>query len=164
MGVIGQPRAFFDKFKFLVEIDGVTYAGFQKCSELSVELAKVEHYEGGSLIPNKSPGRLTFADITLERGATSDLELYDWFEETARASAGIGGAGRIDPLYKRTLDVVQLDRDDSVLQRWNLVNAWPTKFVAGEWDNTADEKVITSVTLAYDYFEPTIRGSRTLFL
>jgi phage tail-like protein len=65
--------------------------------------------------------------------------------------------GRIDPLYKRMLDIVQLDRDDSVLQRWEVTNAWPTKFVAGEWDNTSDEKVITSVTLTYDFFRPTIR-------
>jgi len=27
------------------------------------------------------------------------------------------------------------------------------KFVAGNWDNEADEYVIESVTLTYDYFE-----------
>jgi hypothetical protein len=27
------------------------------------------------------------------------------------------------------------------------------KFVAGDWDNEADENVIESVTLTYDYFE-----------
>lgn len=157
MPVIGSPRSMFNKFKFLVEIDGITYAGFQKCSELSVELAKIEHYEGGSLIPDKTPGRMSFSDITLERGATNDLQMYEWLEETARAAAGIGGAGLRDSLYKRTLDIVQLDRDDTIMQRYNVVNAWCTKFVAGEWDNTSDEKVITSVTLTYDWFEPTIR-------
>ena len=30
----------------------------------------VQYFEGGSLIPNKSPGRLTFPDVTLERGAS----------------------------------------------------------------------------------------------
>lgn len=157
MPVIGTPRSYFNKFKFLVEIDKITYAGFQKMSELSAEAAKIEHWEGGSLIPNKSPGRLTFADVTLERGATKDLELYNWFEEVARAAAGLGGRGLIDDRYKRTLDLVQLDRDDSVLQRYTLFNAWPNKFVAGEWDNTSDEKVMTSVTLSYDYWEPSIR-------
>jgi hypothetical protein len=38
-------------------------------------VANVQYHEGGSLIPNKSPGRLTFSDVTLERGATSDQEL-----------------------------------------------------------------------------------------
>lgn len=157
MPIIGTPRSFFNKFTFLVEIDNITYAGFASCSELSVEAAKIEHWEGGSLIANKSPGRLTFPEITLERGATKDMELYRWFEKVARASAGIGGQGAVDSFYKRTLDIVQLDRDNSVLQRWTVVNAWPTKFVAGDWDNNSDDKVMTSVTLAYDYWEPVNR-------
>jgi phage tail-like protein len=158
MAVIGKPRSFWNKFKFLIEIDRITYAGFQKCSELSAELAKIEHFEAGALIPNKSPGRLTFADITLERGATVDLELFEWFEETANAASGLGGAGLIDDAYKRTFDIVVLDRDDSEIQRWNVTNAWPTKFVAGSWDNTVDEKVMTQVVLAYDFFEPVNRA------
>ena len=39
MAVIGTPRSFHKKFKFVVEIDGFQHAGFQKCSELSVEVA-----------------------------------------------------------------------------------------------------------------------------
>ncbi len=76
---------------------------FQKCSELSVEVAKVEYFEGGSLIPNKSPGRLTFADVTLERGATQDRDLFDWLQDVAITSSGLG---LVDPYYKRNLDVV----------------------------------------------------------
>ena len=79
MTVIGNPRSFHKKFKFIVEIDDVAHAGFQKCSVLSVEVANVQYFEVGSLIPNKSPGRLTFADVTLERGATQDRNLFDWF-------------------------------------------------------------------------------------
>src|SRR6476659_7691227 len=58
MAVIGTPRTFHKKFKFIVEIDGVASAGFQKASELSVEVANVQYSEGGALIPNQSPGRL----------------------------------------------------------------------------------------------------------
>jgi phage tail sheath protein FI len=45
------------------------------------------------------------------------------------------------------------DRDGTTLRRWSLARAWPTKFVAGEWDNESDENVIEQVTLAYDFFE-----------
>jgi phage tail-like protein len=90
MPVIGNPRTFHKKFKFIVEIDGVASAGFQKCSELSAEVANVQYYEGGALIPNKSPGRLSFADVTLERGATQDHDLFDWMEEVADAAANAG--------------------------------------------------------------------------
>src|SRR5574339_424212 len=108
MPVIGNPRTFHKKFKFIVEIDQIASAGFQKCSELSVEVANVQYFEGGSLIPNKSPGRLTFTDVTLERGATQDRDLFTWFEDVASTSSGLGltGIG-----YKRNLDIVQQDRD-----------------------------------------------------
>jgi len=90
MAIVGSPRSFHKKFKYIVEIDSVGSSGFQKCSELSVEVAKVEYYEGGSLIPNKSPGRLTFADVTLERGATSDEDLFDWFADSRMPQVGSG--------------------------------------------------------------------------
>jgi phage tail-like protein len=159
MPILGAPRTFQDKFKFLVEIAGFSSAGFQKFGELSVEAAKIEYSEGGSLIPNKSPGRLTYSDVTLERGAAFDDDMYDWMSEVAQASiqatlvpgAGLG-FGLVDPLFKRDLDVVQQDRNGATLKRWRLFQAWPTKFVAGEWDNEADEKVIEMITLTYDFF------------
>ncbi len=150
MPIIGTPRSFHKKFKFVIEIDGLRHTGFQKCSELSVEVANVQHFEGGALIPNKSPGRLTFADLTLERGATQDRDLFDWFQDVARTASG---RGLPDAEYKRTLDVVQQDRDGSTLRRWTLTGAWPVKFVAGEWDNESDENVIEQVTLTYDFFQ-----------
>lgn len=156
MATIGTVRSFHKKFKFVVEIDGIQSnvtgggTGFQKCSELSVEVAKVEYSEGGSLIPDKSPGRLTFADVTLERGATSSQEMYDWFKSVADAASN---KGLLDANYKRQVDIVQQDRDGSTLRRWRLYNAWPMKFVAGDWDNEADENVIEQVVLTYDFFE-----------
>lgn len=149
MPIIGTPRTFHKKFKFVVEIDEFTSAGFQKCSELSVEVANIEYHEGGALIPNKSPGRLKFADVTLERGATKDSDLFDWMSEVADAAAN---AGLVEPRFKRNVDIVQQDRDGSTLRRWSLSGAWPIKFVAGAWDNEADENVIESVTLTYDFF------------
>ncbi len=38
-------------------------------------------------------------------------------------------------------------------RRWSLFQAWPIKFVAGDWDNESDENVIESVTLTYDIFD-----------
>lgn len=150
MPVIGKPRSYHKKFKFLVEIDSFSFAGFQKCSELSSEIAKVEQWEGGALIPDKSPGRVTFSDITLERGATQDQDMFTWFKQVVNVAAN---TGLVDAAYKRNGAVVQQDRDGKTLRRWNISNAWPTKFSAGDWDNTADENVIESTTLTYDFFD-----------
>ena len=142
MAITGQPRSFHKKYSFVIEIDGIKSAGFQKCSELTAEVAKVEYFEGGSAIPIKSPGRLSFEDITLERGVATQV------------INGASGFGKIGYSYKRNLDIVQLDRDGSTLRRWSVTGAWPTKFKAGEWDNESDEVVIEVATLTYDFFNP----------
>jgi len=153
-----------DRFYALLQIRALTYGpeyafavncGSDGCRariewELSVEVANVQYFEGGSLIPNKSPGRLTFADVTLERGATQDRDLFDWFQDVAITSSGLG---LTDVNYKRNIDIVQQDRDGTTLRRWSLSRAWPVKFVAGDWDNESDENVIESVTLTFDFFE-----------
>lgn len=149
---VGSPRSFYKKFKFVIEIDGFTYFGFQKCSELSAEVAVVEHREGGSLLPDKTPGLVTVPNITLERGATDDEEMFNWFKEVVDMAANLG-EGLPDPGYARDLDIVQQDRDGSELRRWPIKNAWPRKFVAGEWDNEADEVVITMLELVIERFE-----------
>lgn len=149
---VGSPRSFFKKFKFVIEIDGFTYFGFQKCSELSAEVAVVEHREGGALLPDKTPGLVTVPNITLERGATNDEEMFNWFKEVVDMAANLG-EGLPDPGYARDLDIVQQDRDGSELRRYPIKNAWPRKFVAGEWDNEADEVVITMLELVIERFE-----------
>ncbi len=55
-----------------------------------MEVANVQYFEGGSLIPNKNQGRMTFADVTLERGAAQDRDLFDWFQDVVITSSGLG--------------------------------------------------------------------------
>jgi len=149
-GIIGTPRSFHKRFAFQVEIDGLGSAAFRTCSDIAVEFADVDHSEGGTLIPDKSLGRATVEDVTLERGATQDHDLYDWMLDCANLAIN---AGLVDAQYKRMVDVVQFDRDGTVLRRWRLHNAFIKRFVAGSWDNEADENVIESVVLRYDYPE-----------
>ena len=156
---VGEQRELFAKHLFLVEIgNGDISAGFQKCSELSVEAAKIEYWEGGSTIPWKLPGRLTFSDITLERGASTSTRFVEWANQVNNASSGyIGtrGAGLVVPFYMRHIDIVQLDRDaSSRIATWRLFNGWPQKFVAAsDYDNSADDTVIESLTITFDYFK-----------
>lgn len=148
----GRARKFSDKFKFLVEIDGIVQTGFQKAGPLRASVEVIEHEEGGALIPDKSPGKGKFEDITLEYGATENLEIYNWFKQVLDAAQETGGADPDD--YKRNLAIIEQDRTGKEVGRWNVYGAWPREFEAGDWDNTANEKLIRKVTLAIDYFEP----------
>jgi phage tail-like protein len=146
----GKPRSFYKKFKFVVEIGGVASAGFQKCSKLEGEVTVAQQNEGGSLIPDKSAARAKFSDVTLTRGATDDLDLFNWFKQTVNAAAN---SGAVDGVYKRDFDIVQQDRDGTVRRRWRVTNAFPVKFTPGEWDNDSDDNSMEEVTLTFDYFD-----------
>lgn len=151
-GVIGTPRVWRAKWKFVVEIDRIAVAGFSKCDGLGFDIAVTEHYEGGAMIPDKVPHKVKFQNLTLERGACQDQDIYNWILEVANAAAGTGLA---DPAFKRNLDIVQQDRDGSEMERYRVYNAFPVHFdpAVGGWDNNVDENRMEQVVLAYDRWE-----------
>lgn len=148
MPVVGSPRVFEDKFKFIVEIDGVSHAGFSKCSALEIEIEKIEYREGGRLTAHKSPGLVNISDITLERGAVvDDADLYNVFVKVVDMASE---SGDVEDTFRFNFDVVVLDRDNSPLKRWRFTNCWINKFVGGEWDNSSSEKTIEMVTITVE--------------
>ena len=134
----------FDKFKFLVEIDGFVDAGFQKAGPIKGTIEVSTYREGGSNLPDKDPALVDVENITLERGATDNQEIYDWFKNVAE---GINGENGVD---RRSLAIIQTDRAGEEVERWNVYRAFPVEFEAGDWDATASEKNIRKVVLAYD--------------
>jgi phage tail-like protein len=154
-GLSTEPKIPLQAARFIVRVEaapGVSMlARFKSISELSVEVAKSEIWQGGSMIPFTQPARLTFADITLERGATNDAELFNWLAATTAPTPDIGGVGEA---FKRTIDIVAQDRSHVTVAAWRLLNAWPVGYKPGEWDNESDDFLMESVTLTYDFFRP----------
>lgn len=147
---IGESRHFHTKFKFQLEIDGMSgRAQFNKCSELKVDIAKIDYYEGGQIVPYKEPGRMTFSDLTIERAVISDPQLYSWLVDTATAASN---SGLVSNLFKRGAFLIQYDRDNERMRTWQLYGCWPMSFTAGSWDNGSDELTMEAMTLAIDYF------------
>ncbi|HEY2918716.1 MAG TPA: phage tail protein, partial [Candidatus Binatia bacterium] len=67
----------YKNFKFRVEIDNLTIAGFSECTGLSSEVGCIEYREGGDFFVRKLPGLHKVGDITLKRGVTKSSELQD---------------------------------------------------------------------------------------
>ncbi len=89
--------------------------------------------------------------MTLSRGVTGVTDLYEWHLGITNVITNFGSIG--DSAFKRTADIIQFDRVGNELRRWTLYGCWPKRFSAGDWDNDADENVIESVVLVFDYFE-----------
>ena len=152
MAITGQARRYDLKFNFKVLIAGLSpeEADFATCSEASVTVGEATLWQGGSFIPIKEPTRLTFADITLERGMSRSMSLWTWFKDTSDAASG---RGLISPFFKRPIHINQRDRAGIITEAIVLYNAWPKEYSAGDWSNDADEFRIERLVVAYDWFE-----------
>jgi phage tail-like protein len=127
-------------FNFLVEIDGITQAGFRECSGLDVTTDAVDYREGGD--PNhvrKLPGLNTYSPLTLARGITDSAELWKWRQTV------------IDGKVERKNGSVIL-RDDSGAEklRWHFTNAWPSKWTGPSFNATDNSVAVETLEITLE--------------
>lgn len=87
-------------------------------SETEVIEHKVIDGSTGQEIIRKIPGRLTYLDITLERGITSSLDLADW--------RALVEGGEVD-LARADIVVTVFDMRMDPIARWNGTECWPSR-------------------------------------
>lgn len=104
-------------FNFLVEIDGITRAAFSECSGLSTDTDPIEYRDGSEDITvRKIPGLKKFANISLKRGMTKDMELWTWRKTV------------LDGVTERKAGSIVLFNEAREPLRWNFREGWPTKW------------------------------------
>jgi phage tail-like protein len=131
-------------YNFSVELDGITRAGFSEASGLENSQNAGTYREGTDkyLSSRKIPGLVTYGDVTLSRGVTSDSKLWEW-----RAKAVAGAVER------HNISITLLDDLGNAKITWNLFEAWPTSWTGPSLNATADELAIEQITIAFERFE-----------
>jgi len=130
-------------YNFLVEIDGVTQAGFQEVSGLDATTDPVEYREGGeNTTVRKLPGKTTYSDISLKWGLTDSDEMWKWREDFIK--------GRIERMNG---SIIVLDDEGNERVRWNFFNAWPSKWEGPTFDAKANDIAIETLTIAHERIE-----------
>jgi phage tail-like protein len=127
-------------FNFLVEIDGITQAGFQECSGLDSQTGSIDYREGAD--PShvrKLPGLNTFSAISLKRGVTDSDELWKW-----RLTVVDGKTER------RNGSVVLLDESGAEKIRWNFSNAWPSKWTGPSFNSTGNAIAVETLEITHE--------------
>lgn len=133
----------YANFTFLVELDGITRAGFADASGFDTTIDVHEYREGGdNTTMRKLPGMAKYSNITLKRGLTDDRELYDWMR---------GGA--LGTVERKSGSIVVMDLAGNEKVRWNFVNAWPTKWSAPEFSAKGNDVAIETFELAHEGIE-----------
>ena len=132
-------------FRFRIEIDGIQAAGFSEVAIEPTTTEVVEYREGGD--PShvrKLPGLTKFGNVTLKRGVSASLELFNWHLQVVRGQ--ISGA-------RRNVIIVVLDEAGQDVARFHVSDAWPTKYDPGDLNAKGNEVFIESLELANEGIE-----------
>ena len=115
----GDRKDPFRSYNFIVEIDGITRAGFRECSGLIPRRTQSTITRGKPAADHTKAARFTQAFPTSQnRGmVTDDKELWDW-----RQTVIDGNVSR------RNGSIVLIDDQGGEKARWNFVNSWPSKW------------------------------------
>src|SRR5262249_23990999 len=112
----------YKNFKFRVYFSGRPdpILGVCKMTALKRTIEIVEHREGGDpSTSHKSPGRIKYEAITLERGVTQDTDFEEWANKVWNLSSGDGTEVSLKD-FRRNL-IIELRNDaNQVVLKYNL--------------------------------------------
>jgi phage tail-like protein len=130
-------------YNFLVEMDGITQAGFQEVSGLDSSTDSVDYREGND--PNhvrKLPTLNKFSPITLKRGITDSDELWKW------RSTVVNGK-----IARKNGSIILLDDRGQEKLRWNFFNAWPSKWTGPSLNATSTAVAVETLEITIESVE-----------
>ena len=142
----GKIRDSLQASSFGLEIDKVTVGTFRKCTGISTknEIIKEVKVLDGKTIVQKQPGQLTVGDISLERGYTDSLDLYEWRDEIVNGNV----AGN-----RKDCSIIVYNVKEEEVARFNIFNCWPAELSGPELDAGSNDVAVEKLVLAVERIE-----------
>jgi phage tail-like protein len=130
----------YAQYNFIVEVEGLTVAGFTEVGGLTMEQDVIEYREGSdTATARKLPGLRKYGNVTLKRGFTQSRDLWEWRKTT------------IDGVTERKAGAVILrDEAGEPRLRWEFREGWISKYEGPALKSTANEAAIESIEIAVE--------------
>lgn len=132
-------------FKFGLEIEGKLSGFFTTVSGVGSESEVVEHKitnpDTGETIIQKIPGRLTWTEVTLKRGVTSNIDVWAWRQSVVE--------GKIDDA-RTNCSIIAYNQGNEEIARWNFENAWPSKVTGPEMDAGSQDYMVEEIVIVHE--------------
>lgn len=123
--------------RFRVEIDGIEQTGACEVSGLEALVEIIEYREGTDPLHSRNLSGLTkYGTLTVKYGLTDSMEIYNWFKS--------GVEGDVQP---RQVSVVAMDMQGREKARWDLVEAWPSKYQAPAFNAKANDIAMETIEI-----------------
>lgn len=131
-------------FKYSLDIGGKVTGYFTEVSGLDIEYEPVELKvvsEKGVPLIIQQPGRIKYSDITLKRGITSNLDIWNWRQEIED--------GNVDSA--RVSGTITMHKEDGTpLSIWNFENGWPSKVSGPQVKSDSNEYGVEELVIVHE--------------
>jgi phage tail-like protein len=132
---------------FGVEFQGKVTGAFRECTGLGSENEVVEYKasgEKGEFVIHKVPGRLKWNNVTLKRGITDDVKMWEWRKDVE--------LGKMEAARKHG-SIKMFNQEGTEMARWDLINAWPSKLTGPSANAGSNEVGIEEMELTCEGYE-----------
>jgi phage tail-like protein len=132
---------------FGVEFQGQVNGAFRECSGLGSENEVVEYKasgQRGEYVVKMVPGRMKWNRITLKRGITDAMDMWQWRKLVEQ--------GKVDEARKNG-SIVMFNQKGDEVARWNFVNAWPSKLTGPAGNANTNEVAIEELEITHEGYE-----------
>lgn len=132
-------------FHFALEVSGAITGLFTHVGGLGSETEVIEHKvigtNGKAEAVQVLPGRLKWTPISLKRGITSTLDIWDWRQLVVD--------GKMTDARKAA-SIIAYSADGTAVAKWDMSNAWPSKVTGPEFDSASGNVMFEEVTIVFD--------------
>ena len=139
MATAGTRNDPYKGFRFRLEIQGLQVAGFSEATLPDQSIESINYREGTDGATRKLSGQLSVGTLSLQRGLTDSMDLYNWFSSVSSLGADVGG--------RKSVSVILVDESGQDKVRWNMTNTWPTKYSTTDFSASASEAMIETLEL-----------------
>ena len=148
----GQPDELLVNCRFYFEADGLTDKMILEVSGLSSETPAA----GGDKVLGSgkqainlrqaAPTRVKFSPVTVKIVATSNKDLYQWYEDCNKNSGGQSSWAE----NRKTASIVVYNQSAEEQARWNLDNCYPSKYEGPKLEAGSNDVANETITVVHE--------------
>jgi phage tail-like protein len=130
----------YSAFNFLIDIDGITLAGFSECSGLTAESDVIDYRTGDmDITVSKLPGLRKYNHLLFKHGITSSTELWQWRLTVINGQT-----------VRKSGSITLLDEGRQRALEWTFTQAWPCKYEGPTLNGKTNEVAIETLEICHE--------------
>jgi phage tail-like protein len=125
---------------FAVTGVSATQIGFAEATLSDISIAKTSYREGTDDLSMRTlSGLVSYGEVTLNKGLTPALDLYNWIQTVLQKGSG--------PATRKNITISLIDASQSPVASWNLNNALPIRHAISGFNAANTEVVLETLVL-----------------